>query len=508
MTDTTAHMDVTLRCNNDPSKSADKDVDTSPAEHHLAAPCDRVYGDTSDVKVEEPGKIEAEGAHVNLSIPKISPEEQPPPANGIKEQAASFEGRNQSDCSINPLTEQIQGTDTPTPIMECSLNNSLSDNYILNGINEQSASWEESNQSDYSIDPLTEQIQGTYIPTPIMGCSLNNRVFTNYVSSVIKEEVASREEGNQSDCSINPFTEQIQGTDTPAPIMGCSLNNSLSDNYIFNGINEQLASWERGNQSGINPNTPTPIMGYSWNNCAFTNYVSSVIKEEAASWEEGNQSDCSINPLTEQIQGTDEWNNRIRCRPHKHMIDINCIGNRRNKLCTSSKKTLTLKEVFDCNKCHKSFKSKGALVRHQKTHTGVKPFSCSQCGKCFAQSSDLTVHERTHTGEKPFACPECGKCFGRHSHLKVHQKVHTGDKPFACTECGKCFTQHKSLIVHQRIHSGLKPFSCSVCGKCFRDRSNLNAHERIHTVERAYPCSVCGKHFAHKIDLKLHQRIH
>ncbi|XP_041432286.1 uncharacterized protein LOC108703756 [Xenopus laevis] len=383
-----------------------------------------------------------------LLCPETSPVEQPPPANWIKEEVASWEEGNQSNYSINPFTEQIQGTDTPTPIMGCSLNNSLAANYILNSINEQSASWEGANQSDCSINSLTEQIQGTDTPTPIMGCSLNNSLAANYILNSINEQSASWEGANQSDCSINPFTEQIQGTDTP--IMGYSLNNNLSvahDSFICSECGKY-----------------------------FTQSLEQVQQKSQTAGKLFYCCECM-----NDLQQSTTLNTEKQCRGEK---------------------------TFSCSECGKCFKDRTHRNVHQKIHTGEKPFSCSECGKCFSRRSHLDVHQTVHTGEKPFSCSECGKCFTRRSHLNVHRATHTGEKPFSCSDCGKCFTDRSHLNLHQNVHKGRKPYSCSECGKCFTHSSNLTVHRRIHTGEKPFACSECGKSFAHRSHLNVHQKTH
>ncbi|OCT58887.1 hypothetical protein XELAEV_18001376mg [Xenopus laevis] len=399
------------------------------------------------------------GSDGNFTITNISPVEQPPPANGIKKEVASFEGGNQSDCSFNPFTEQIQETDTPAPIMGYSLNNSLADNYSTSAVKEDSASCEGGNYRD--MNPLREQIQGTDAPTPIVRCSLNDRSQTNYISNAMKEEAASCEGGKHLDYGINAPTEQIQGRDASNAILGYSLNNSLAAHYI-------------------------PV----------------VIKEEPASCERANHSEWGINTFMEQTQGTAApnaiagWN-----------INSSLNGDVHTKPARTSQ-TRSRKLSYNCYECHKSFPRKNDLLAHQRNHAGRKPFTCTECGRGFSYSSALSVHRRRHTGEKPFGCSDCGKSFTQSSQLTLHRRIHTGERPYSCTECGKRFTHRTPLNVHQKIHTGEKPYCCSECGKRFSDRSNLVVHQRSHSREKPFSCADCGKAFTRRSNLKDHQRLH
>eukprot|EP00079_Xenopus_tropicalis_P031227 XP_017944998.1 PREDICTED: oocyte zinc finger protein XlCOF7.1-like [Xenopus tropicalis] len=456
-------------------------------------------------------------------------------SNHIKEELiSSWEGANQSDCSINPLTEQIQGTDTPTPIMGCSLNNSSAVKYASNHIKEELiSSWEGANQSDCSINPLTEKIEVADMPTPIMGYGLNNSSLANYISVVIKEEAASWEGGNQSDCSINPLTEQIQGTDTPTPIMGCSLN-------ISEGIKEEPASCKEENQSGYNIITvsepvqgtdiPTTIMGCSLNNSLSANYIENGIKDEATSWVGRNQSDCSINPLTEQIQGTDtptpimgcslnnspikmtcnKYNENAARSPHKSHSAKNPSSHNERSFDTHQA-IQTGEKRFPCSECGKWFASQKYLSFHQRIHTEEKPYSCRECGKCLSTQASLDRHYRTHTRDKDSFCSVCKKYYSNPSFLKIHQeRAHAKEKPFSCSECGKRFINETELTVHRRrTHTGEKPFLCPDCGKSYSSTTNLTIHYRTHTGEKPYPCPDCGKRFATSSSVTTHrQRIH
>ncbi|XP_074871520.1 uncharacterized protein LOC142023939 [Carettochelys insculpta] len=118
--------------------------------------------------------------------------------------------------------------------------------------------------------------------------------------------------------------------------------------------------------------------------------------------------------------------------------------------------------------------------RNQKNCPRSKANTYCHCGKSFRTKLALIEHERLHTGEKPYKCLECGKSFNQRSSLISHGRIHTGETPFRCLECGKSFSRRSVLITHVRIHTGERPFKCLECGKRFNRRTNLTRHEQIH----------------------------
>ena len=83
---------------------------------------------------------------------------------------------------------------------------------------------------------------------------------------------------------------------------------------------------------------------------------------------------------------------------------------------------------YSCKHCSKTFSTNFSLVRHQLVHTQIKPFQCAFCTKTFALAQYQREHEFIHTNLKPFVCGVngCTESFRQRGKLSLHRRTHGG----------------------------------------------------------------------------------
>ena len=75
-------------------------------------------------------------------------------------------------------------------------------------------------------------------------------------------------------------------------------------------------------------------------------------------------------------------------------IDAHKDGFRRRSKGEKAPKRKRRVSKLSCDECKKTFRDRGNLNVHLRTHSGVKPFMCRFCGMCFSQNGNMQRHIR------------------------------------------------------------------------------------------------------------------
>ncbi|XP_059062480.1 gastrula zinc finger protein XlCGF58.1-like [Achroia grisella] len=169
-------------------------------------------------------------------------------------------------------------------------------------------------------------------------------------------------------------------------------------------------------------------------------------------------------------------------------------------------KPITVEELT-CNVCHRVAKSLSNLRAHKLLHTDRnRNYTCDRCGKTFFTKGALCTHTYIHRDVDPEVCKICKKTFLTLTRLKKHVKTHYADKPFECNVCLKRFRLKDHLKGHMITHSDLLPYSCQYCSKGFRHKNVLKTHENLHTGAKPFSCTVCAMGFANWSNCNKHMK--
>jgi len=210
-------------------------------------------------------------------------------------------------------------------------------------------------------------------------------------------------------------------------------------------------------------------------------------------------------------------------------------------------------KLFNCYKCHKSYKNLNALEKHKTIHK----LHCNICYKQFFKQSSLKDHKRKHnsrsinhynirlkylnhnvlshtqrvpSSSQNYECSRCSKVFHKRSEIishifENHQEDYSkyscdkctsvcdasqdyilclGKNYYKCDVCPQSFTTSHRLQQHYGWHLGIDSFKCEFCPKTFSKCSLYLSHERTHTGEKPFRCHFCGKWFPETSNLNIH----
>lgn len=161
---------------------------------------------------------------------------------------------------------------------------------------------------------------------------------------------------------------------------------------------------------------------------------------------------------------------------------------------------------FACDQCPKFFASEKKKLQHSASHRPVeqkKIHPCPECDRTFSRAENVNLHiRRVHMGVRSFVCEECGKALASKGALSRHQMTHSDARPFKCNDCKKCFKELPALKKHLETHSAVS-FECLLCGHRSTTRYTLREHMLVHSDEKRYECQYCGNTFKRLKTLKV-----
>jgi len=139
------------------------------------------------------------------------------------------------------------------------------------------------------------------------------------------------------------------------------------------------------------------------------------------------------------------------------------------------------KQLYKCEECEASYKSRSGLWQHTSSkHEGIC-YSCEYCGYKATHQSHLKTHKQSvHEGVK-YSCNHCDHQATTQSSLRTHkQSVHEGVK-YPCNQCDYQATRTTYLKDHIKVvHEGLK-YSCDQCDYQATRQDHLKTHKkRVH----------------------------
>ena len=173
--------------------------------------------------------------------------------------------------------------------------------------------------------------------------------------------------------------------------------------------------------------------------------------------------------------------------------------------------------LFLCLICDKTYKRKGDIVRHCKTHANAN----SPPTKSEAPTDDSTHTESkpppehsTPTKRKAPPVEESEEIQAKKKPVTTSQTKRlsvsfTGEKvPVKCPSCQLRFEGKLEMETHYKLVHTKVSLICSICQAPFMDKDSLKQHEARHGSDGCFSCLKCDKVCKRKQDIINHYRKH
>ena len=204
-----------------------------------------------------------------------------------------------------------------------------------------------------------------------------------------------------------------------------------------------------------------------------------------------------------------------------------------------------------CVYCNQSFKTKGELEKHMKTHVSPSNQKCNICDEIFPSASILAEHKLmhckvvqgnmcvvckvalknedafyTHAQQHGFQgahmqCIVCRQTLASMLELQMHGKHHFQNPTafFTCCVCLKSYDSKENLV--SKLNSSGRSYYvckpcyhgevvaevvCQHCGLKFETQSQLEAHMVEH--KKTYQCIKCQQSFCSEYEIQAHVAEH
>lgn len=153
----------------------------------------------------------------------------------------------------------------------------------------------------------------------------------------------------------------------------------------------------------------------------------------------------------------------IRC--HK-------VGKRFNSHSLSICLTRAPKTCRCCIRCHTNKSNFG--ISFCFNYKDIRKYECDQCHKKFRSQSHMVYHRYAHFDERNFACDQCPQKFKSPHILRTHRNtVHSTVFRYECEQCGRKFKRDHHLVVSQIIVNNIYRFEYYLLSETCGSKSNI-----------------------------------